>query len=81
MKSLVNSSELDVKHAGAGIEAARVVTDRVQQVRLAQTGAAVDEERVVRLRRSLGDSDGGGMGEPVACADDEGVEGVLGVET
>ena len=54
--------------------------DRVQQVGLAQAGVAVDEQRVVGLGRRLGDRDGGGVGEPVAGADDEGVEGVLRVE-
>jgi hypothetical protein len=41
------------------------VADRVQQVRLAQPGLAVDEQRVVRLGRRLGDRDRGGVGEPV----------------
>ena len=54
--------------------------DGVQQVRLAQPRVAVDEQRVVRLGRGLGDRDGGRVGEPVARADDEGVEGVFRVE-
>ena len=54
--------------------------DRVEQVGLAQPGLAVDEQRVVGLGRRLGDRDRGGVGEPVARADDEGVEGVLRVE-
>ena len=62
------------------VEAARVVADGVQQVGLAQPGVAVDEQRVVGLGRRLGDGDGGGVGEPVAGADDEGVEGVLRVQ-
>src|SRR6266566_5665052 len=47
---------------------------------LAQTGAAVDEEWVVRLRRRLGDSERGGMGEAVRGADHERVKGVLRVD-
>ena len=54
--------------------------DRVQQVGLAQPGLAVDEQRVVGLGRRLGDRDGGRVGEAVARADDEGVEGVLRVQ-
>ncbi len=56
------------------------MADRVQQVRLAQTGVAVDEQRVVRLARCLGHSHRGSVREPVGGADDEGLEGVLGVE-
>ena len=48
----------------------RVVADRVQQVRLAQPGVPVDEQRVVRLGRRLRDGDGGRVREPVAGADD-----------
>ena len=59
---------------------AHVLRDRLQEVGLAEAGAAVDEERVVRLRRRLGDGERGGVGEAVGRADDEGVEGVLRVE-
>ena len=69
-----------VAHPDVGVEVARVVADRVQQVGLAQPGLAVDEERVVGLGRRLGDRDRGGVGEAVARADDEGVEGVLRVQ-
>ena len=69
-----------VAHLGAGVEAADVVADRVQQVGLAQPGVAVDEQRVVGLAGRLGDGDGGGVREPVGRADDEGLEGVLRVE-
>ena len=69
-----------VPHPGAGVEAARVVPDRVQQVRLAEARLPVDEQRVVRLGRRLGDGDRGGVREPVRGADDEGVEEVLRVQ-
>ena len=65
----------------AGVpEGGRVVADRVQQVRLAEPGAAVDEQRVVGLGRRLGDGDRGGVREAVGRADDERLEHVLRVE-
>ena len=70
----------DVPDARALVEGAGVVADRVQQVGLAQSGAAVDEQRVVGAGRLLGDGDGRGVREAVARADDEGLEGVLVVE-
>jgi hypothetical protein len=63
-----------------GVEGLRVVADGVQEVGLAETGVAVDEERVVGLRGSLGDGDGGRVRESVGLTDDEVVERVLGVE-
>ncbi len=63
-----------------GVQGLRVVADRVQQVRLAETRAAVDEQRVVGLRGRLRHGDGGRVGEPVGLADHEVVEGVLRVE-
>ena len=69
-----------VAHLDVRVEAAGVVADGVEEVGLAQTGLAVDEERVVGLGRGLGDGDGRGIGEAVARADDEGVEGVLRVQ-
>ena len=59
---------------------ADVVRDRVQQVRLAEAGVAVDEERVVGLRRRLGDRERGGVREAVRRADHERVERVLRVD-
>ena len=56
------------------------MADRVQQVGLAQAGLAVDDQRVVRLARCLGDGDGGGVGEPVGRADDEVLEQVARVQ-
>ena len=52
----------------------------MQQVRLAEPGVPVDEERVVGLRRRLGDRERGRVGEAVRGADDEGVERVLRVD-
>ena len=69
-----------VPHPGARVEAARVVPDRVQQVRLAEPRLPVDEQRVVRLGRRLGDGDRRGVREAVGGADDEGVEEVLRVQ-
>src|SRR5215831_11516371 len=70
----------DIPHLDALVEALRVVPDGVQQVGLAQAGVAVDEQRVIRLRGRLGDRHRGGVREAVARADDERLEGVLGVE-
>jgi hypothetical protein len=56
------------------------VPDGVQQVGLAQSRLAIDEEGVVRLGRRLGHRDRRRVGEPVAGPDHEGVEGVLGIE-
>ena len=60
--------------------AAQVVDDRAEQVGLAEPGRAVEEERVVGLARELGDRERGGVGEPVARADHEALEGVVAVE-
>ena len=70
----------DVADVAPGEVLADVVPDGMQQVGLAQPGAAVDEQRVVRTRRHLGDGQGGGVGEAVGRPDDEGVEGVAGIE-
>ena len=55
------------------------VRDRAEQVGLADAGRAADEQRVVGLGRHLGDGERGGVREAVAVADDELVEGELGV--
>ena len=57
-----------------------VLPDGVHQVRLAESHAAVDEQRVVGAGRRLGDGAAGRVGELVRRADDEGVERVAGVE-
>ena len=51
-----------------------VVADGVHQMRLSETHAAVDEQRVVRARGCFGDSAARGMGELIGWPDDEGVE-------
>ena len=56
------------------------VTDGLHEMGFAHADAAVEEERIVGFRRTLGDGLAGGMGELVAAADDEGVEGIAGVE-
>ena len=59
---------------------ADVVADRLQEVCLAEAGAAVDEERVVRLRGRLGDGERRRVGEAVRRSDHEEIERVLRVE-
>ncbi len=69
-----------VADAETGRVGGEVVGDRDQEVGLAEAGRAVEEERVVGLRRRLGDGQGRRVGDPVSLADDEAVEGVVGVE-
>ena len=69
-----------VAHFEVGVEVAAVVTDGVEQVGLAQSGVAIDEERVVRPGGGLAHRGGRGVREAVAVADDEGLEGVLRIE-
>ena len=54
-----------------------VARDRLQEVRLAEARASVDEERVVRLSGRFRHSERGRVREAVRRADDKGVEGVL----
>src|SRR6266545_4582310 len=69
-----------VAHRELALVLADVLRDRLQEVGLAEPGAAVDEERVVRLRRRLGDGQRGRVCEAVRRADHERVERVLRVE-
>src|SRR5207302_270356 len=62
--------EVDDLRGGLLLEDA--VTDRVQKVRLSETHAAVDEERVVVVAGHLGDRETGRVDELVRGADDEG---------
>jgi len=52
----------------------------VQKVCLAEARLAPDEQRIVGTGRSFGDSQGGGMREPIGGTDDKRVEGVATVE-
>ena len=67
----------EIKHLELRPPGEDLVTDGVQQVRFSQADATVKEERVVAVRRALGDGARGGVGELVGAADDEGVEEVL----
>ena len=71
---------VDVLDADPRVEGLGVVADGVQEVRLAQAGAAVDEQGVVGTGRGLGHGQRGGVGEPVGGAGDVGVEGVSRIE-
>src|SRR3954465_880709 len=73
---------LDRRVADAQPAAARpdVVADRMQQMRLADAGWAIDEERVVGLAGKLGHREGRRVREAVRVADDELLEAVLRVE-
>ena len=61
-------------------KAVAVVVESAQAA-IAEAGLTPDEQRVVSACRRLGDCQGRGMGKPVRCPDDEGVEGVSAVET
>ena len=52
----------------------------MHQVRLAETDATVKEQRIECDRPALGHAPGGGMGEFVGLAHDEGIEGEALVE-
>ena len=71
----------DVEHAQLGVELTEAVADGVDQVGLADAGAAVDEQRVERgLLGVLRNGSAHGEGELVGGALDEVVEGVGGVQ-
>ena len=63
-----------------GISLEHRMRDRLHQVRLAESGRAVDEERVVRLAGGFGDRVRGRGGEFVRFADDERLKCVALVE-
>ena len=56
------------------------VADGVHEVGLAEADAAVDEQRVIGAAGIVGDLQGGGLGEVVALALDESVEGEVRIE-
>ena len=68
---------LDVDDVAVGLVFADLGADRVEQVGLAQPGAAVDEEGVVGVGGVGRDGKRGRVRELVGGADDEGVEGVV----
>ena len=71
----------EVEHAPAA--AFRQMRGRLDQMRLAEADRGMDEERIVGNRLAgtgAGDLLGGGMGERVGPADEEGVEGHAAVE-
>ena len=70
----------DVAHSVVLVVVVDVVADGVQQVGLAESGRAIDEQRVVRARRRLGDAQGGGEGELVRGSLDERLERVPRIE-
>ena len=75
--SLDEALAVHVGEPRVGIALLELVRDRMHQMGLAQTDAAVDEQRVVGLARVAGDLNGGRLGELVALALDEAVEGEI----
>ena len=67
----------DVDDARVGTLGVDAVGDGVHEVRLAEAGAAADEERVVAAPAAARRGDGRGVGELVRGAHDEVREGVL----
>ena len=64
----------DVSERPVSIVPEDVLTDRMHQMRLAQSDATVDEQRVVRAGRCFGDRPAGRVGELIRRSDDERVE-------
>ena len=71
---------VNVGHARFRIARLDGVTDGLHEMRLAETHAAVDEQRVVGAARILGHLHGRGLGELVALAFHEPAEGEIGIE-
>src|SRR5215211_4248108 len=59
-----------------GVVAVEVVRDRAEEVGLAQPRSTVEEQGVVGLARQLRDGERRTVGEPIAVADHEALEGV-----
>ena len=74
-------SECTYATRACAIARADLVADRVHQVRLAETDAAVDEQRVVGATRVLADLDRRGARELIALAFDESREREVRIET
>ena len=69
-----------VEHLHAGVVLLDAVADSVHQVSFAQTNTAVQEERVVGMRRIVGYSLSGSVRKAVGVADNEGFKYVLGIQ-
>jgi hypothetical protein len=69
-----------VNHLRIWIALAQHVADRVDEMGLAQAGAAVDEQRVVGPAGIFGDLQAGGAGNLIRVAFDEGLKGEIRVE-
>src|SRR3990172_9113774 len=65
---------------GATLRDGEAVGYRLEEVGLAETWPAVDEQRVVTGAGLVGGGDGGGRRQAVGLADDEALKGELGVE-
>ncbi len=70
----------EVKDARFRLGCQHALGDGLEQVRLAQPDAAVDEQRIVAPAGLIGDGDRCRMGELVAGSDDKAVESVIRVE-
>ncbi len=70
----------EIEDAQIALALEDLLADGLEQVGLAETDAAVDEEGVVGLARVFGDGDASGVGELVAGAGDELLEDIIGVE-
>jgi len=68
---------LYINNAEFRVRAAQDIRDRVHQMGLAQTGVAVDEQRVVFRSRALCDRIGRRVSEFVGRADDEPLKGIV----
>ena len=71
---------LDIDDVVAGMIFMNDARDRVEQVCLAEAGRTVDEKRVIRLRRIVGDGDGCGVRKAVGRADNKIIERELRVK-
>ncbi len=70
----------EIDDGAVGLTQLDLMADRLHEVGLAHTHAAIEEERIVGLAGSGGDGQSGGMGKLVSAADDEAAEGVARIE-
>ncbi len=70
----------DVADGGLGLAPLHLMPDGLHEMGFAHAHAAIQEQRVVGFGGTLGHGLAGGVGELVAAADDEGVEGVAGIQ-